>query len=403
MNAHDPSPNDAALSPPPRGQQLRWLAIAAVAVGVIVALALWISRPRTVSAPTEAPAAPDTFRPTAQQLKTLTIEPAREESFAETRVVEGRIVADGDHTTSVYAPYAGRVTALRAGVGDRVARGAPLATLEALEVLQAENDFVLANAQRTATAAALERKRLQRDGDGVSLAELQQAEVDATAARAAAEAAEHRLRLYGLADDAVKALRAGAALPGVVALQAPVAGIVVDRAVGPGQYVQSGSGTALFTLTDPRTVWVVGQVPEDDATGWGVGSAVDVRVAASGTRVFHSKLNYVASVVDPSTHRVAIRATLANPDGILKPDMLATLQVTSSDTRRSPAVPRGAVLYEGDKAHVWVMRADGTLGLRAVKVGRSHDEVVEILSGLAAGERIVTRGAIFIDTASSGA
>jgi cobalt-zinc-cadmium efflux system membrane fusion protein len=116
--------------------------------------------------------------------------------------------------------------------------------------------------------------------------------------------------------------------------------------------------------------------------------------------VFSATLSSVGSTVDPSTHRVPVRATLANPDGRLKPGMFASFSIITSGESSAPAVPEEAVVREGELARVWVVGGDNVLALRPIRTGRIANGMVEVLEGLRPGERIVTRGSLFIDRAA---
>jgi cobalt-zinc-cadmium efflux system membrane fusion protein len=133
-----------------------------------------------------------------------------------------------------------------------------------------------------------------------------------------------------------------------------------------------------------------------------VGDAVEVRVLAYPGRVFKAKLAYVAPSVDPATHRLPVRAEVENPDGELKPEMFASFSIITGNDASAPAVPEDAVVYEGDTARVWVARDDKSLALRQIRVGRVSDGRVEVLAGLAPGEKVVTSGSLFIDRAAKG-
>jgi cobalt-zinc-cadmium efflux system membrane fusion protein len=91
-----------------------------------------------------------------------------------------------------------------------------------------------------------------------------------------------------------------------------------------------------------------------------------------------------------------------NAQGALKPEMLANAEIQTSEDVPAPAVPRQAVIYEGDRARVWVMSSDHDVALRQIRLGRERDDRLEVLQGLGVGERVVTRGALFIDRAASG-
>jgi membrane fusion protein, heavy metal efflux system len=388
-----------ALEPLPRAAQLRWLGLAALAL-LVVALGVYWFTHRAAEGDGRAPPPPDTFKPTAQQLKTFTIEPVAARAFASVEVADGRITVDADRATPVYSPFSGRIAMLNAGLGDAVAAGAPLATIEASEFVQAQNDLAAALAQERLTRAALERKQALLEAQGASQQDVQQAEADHATAAAALAAVDSRLAILGRSAAEIAQLKAGAHGDARVTLKAPIAGVVVDRQAGPGQYIQAGGGTPLYTIADTKSVWVVGNVRESDAREVHPGQPVEVRVPAWPERVFNARLNYVAATVDAATHRVMVRAQLANGDGALKPEMLASLRIVTSAAGSAVAVPEGAVVYEGAQAHVWVVHEGDLIGLREIRVGRSGDGFVEVREGLKAGERVVTRGSLFIDRAA---
>jgi cobalt-zinc-cadmium efflux system membrane fusion protein len=96
-----------------------------------------------------------------------------------------------------------------------------------------------------------------------------------------------------------------------------------------------------------------------------------------------------------------VRAEIENRDGALKPEMFASFRIQTSDATQSPAIPETAVVYEGDAAHVWVVQAEQLLAYRAIRTGRNNGGLVEVLEGLKPGERIVTKGGLFIGQAAA--
>jgi cobalt-zinc-cadmium efflux system membrane fusion protein len=127
-----------------------------------------------------------------------------------------------------------------------------------------------------------------------------------------------------------------------------------------------------------------------------------VHVLAFPDKIFKAKLTFVATSIDPTTHRLAVRGEAENPDGELKPEMFATLDILVGDAATAPAVPDAAVVYEGDKARVWSVGKDKTVSLREIRPGRNQDGMVEVLSGLRAGDSVITSGSLFIDRAARG-
>jgi len=399
---------------PPKGQdsidrrawskdrQWRLTGIAA-AVVVIVALAAWLGGrafgPHEAPA-TSAPSPPGTFRATPQQLKTLTVEVVQTHDFVSQELTEGKIAVNGDRATPVFSPYSGRVTRVIAGLGDTVKSGAPLATLEASEYVQAQNDLKSAAAAVKLARINETRKHALYDAKGGSLQDWQSAQADLTNADAALSAVRNRLRILGKSDAEITELEQAEIMNPVATLRSPIAGVVVDRQVGPGQYLQAGSGTPVFTIADPTSVWLLANVREADAGLVKRGQSVEVRVLAYPKRAFKARVTYVAALVDSVTHRLPVRAEIENHDGALKPEMFANFRILISDASESPAVPEAAVIYEGNAAHVWVVAADDLLSLRTIRTGRSNDGLIEVLDGLKSGERVVTKGGLFIDQAA---
>ena len=382
----------------PRDKQTRMAALMAIIVVAVLA-AVWLgdrlfTRETPVAA---APSSPGTFRATPQQLKSLTVEPVAVHAFVSEELTEGKIAVNADRATPVFSPYSGRVTRVIAGLGDTVKSGAPLAAVEASEFVQAQNDLSTAAAQVKIARISEARKHALYDAKGGSLQDWQQAQADLTTAETALNSVRNRLRILGKSDSEIDALEVSHTINPTATIVAPIGGVVVDRQVGPGQYLQAGGGTPVFTIADPSSVWLLANVRESDAGLVRLGQAVEVHVLAYSMRAFKARVTYVAAVVDPITHRLPVRAVIENLDLALKPEMFANFRILTSDASDSPAVPQAAVVYEGDLAHVWVLSGDGLLAYRSIRTGRSNEGLVEVLDGLKPGERIVTKGGLFID------
>jgi len=386
----------------PRERQLFAVGIG-IALVLVVVFGLWAAdsllgkRASPAAAP---PLPPGTFRASAVQMKTLTVESVGLHGFVSEELTEGKIAANADRATPVFSPYSGRITRVIAGLGDTVKACAPLATLEASEFVQAQNDLATAASQVKLARITETRKHALYDAKGGSLQDWQSAQADLTAAETALSAVRNRLSILGKSAAEIAVLERNQTISPVATLSAPIAGAVVDRQVGPGQYVQAGGATPQFTIADISSVWLLANVRETDAARVKLGQSVEVHVPAYPDRVFKARLTYVSAVVDPVTHRLPVRAEIGNRDGALKPEMFANFRILTSEASESPAVPQSAVVYEGAAAHVWVVAADGLLSLRNIRTGRSNDGLIEVLEGLKPGENVVTKGGLFIDQAA---
>jgi cobalt-zinc-cadmium efflux system membrane fusion protein len=373
-----------------------------VAAVIVLIAAVWLGGAIFGKRPPPPPASPPagTFRASPQQMKTLTVASVGLHGFVSEELTEGKIAANADRATPVFSPYSGRITRILAGLGDTVKAGAPLATLEASEFVQAQNDLATAAAQLKLARINEARKHALYDAKGGSLQDWQSAQTDLTAAETTLSAVRNRLSILGKSPAEIAALERNQAISAMATLAAPIAGVVVDRQLGPGQYVQAGNATPQFTIADTSSVWLLANVRETDAALVKLGQSVEVHVPAYPKRVFKAQLTYVSAVVDPVTHRLPVRAEIGNRDGALKPEMFANFRILTGDASESPAVPQSAVVYEGAEAHVWVVGADGLLSFRSIRTGRSNDGLIEVLDGLKPGESVVTKGGLFIDQAA---
>jgi cobalt-zinc-cadmium efflux system membrane fusion protein len=396
---------------------------ALVLCGLVVGPALYrLAVPRSAPAEASAPSAPGTFRPTAQQWAGLKIEPIETIPFRDTHETDGLIANDDDLTTPVFSPYSGRVTKLFAKAGDDVAQGASLFAVQATELVQAQNDLISASATlRTARAqlnlAQTSEKRQHQLflAQGGALKDWQQSQVDlATAqgglatAQIALAAVRNRLRILGRSPAEIEATETAPdtmQLDPDAVVASPIGGTITARQVGLGQNIvsaASGGSTPVFQIGDLSKVWLVANAPETDSPLLHLGDVVEVHVLAFPGQVFKAKLTYIGASIDPNTHRLPVRAEVENPDRALKPQMFASFTIITGADEVGPAVPDDAVIYEGDVARVWVARADKTLELRTIKIGRNNDRMVEALAGLEPNEAVVTSGSVFIDRAAKG-
>jgi len=400
-----------------------------VAVLVFAAGAgVWVAKSRTnsdVRDPDRAALSPSkkgagVFYPTAAQWATLTVEPVQQRVFRAEHVTEGKIAVDEDRSTPIFSPYAGRVLKLFVKPGDTVTVGQPLFTVQAADMVQAQNDFISAatalNKARSAQNLAEiidKRQRLLYEGKAVPLKEVQNAraaldaaENDVRSADVALEAARNRLRILGKTDQEITDFQEKGTIDPSTLITAPIAGTLVQRKVGPGQYVGSGQSDPVFIIGDLSTVWIVAYIRETEAPLVHVGQPIYFTVLAYPDRAFPASISYVAAALDPTTRRLLVRATVNNAEGLFKPEMFASVKILTGEGDNAVAVPRDAIIYEGDTARVWVVREkddEKAIELRRIKVGLTNGNLVEALKGLGPGDRVVTKGSLFIDRVASSA
>jgi membrane fusion protein, heavy metal efflux system len=356
------------------------------------------------------------FTPTPSEWATLTIEPVAEKTFRAEHVTEGKVAVDEDRSTPVFSPYAGRVTKLLARPGDNVTQGQPLFTIEAADTVQAQNDYIAAITALNKAKSALDLAQIQDkrakdlfEGKAVPLKDYQQtqanliqAQNDLRSSETALEASRKKLFILGFTDETISAFRGRGTINPEVTIFSPISGTVVQRKIGPGQYVNAGASDPVFVIGDLSTVWLIAFVRESDAAVVSVGQEISVNVMALPGRPLTARINYVSAAIDPTTRRLLVRAIIDNKAGLLKPEMFANVTIYSPGDHPAPAVPKQALIYEGDQVRVWVAHDDKSVELRQIKTGLVNGDLVEVDGNLKAGEQIVTRGSLFIDRAASG-
>lgn len=397
--------------------QLKWVAAIAIGGLALVLVILGLTAMLRPHPQPEARLPPGSFRPLPDQLAQLKFAVAQQGANAALVRASGSISADGDHSTPILLPYSGQVLDVMVEPGQQVVRGQPLLRVASPELVDARNTLAGAAAQRASAAEALrlaqanvERQKAIYQTAGGALKDYLQAQADlvtaqsnARQANSALQAAQQRLSLFGKSSAETRALESSAGNTGgqpATIYRSPVSGVVADRSVAPGQFLSAGGSTPLMTITDPARVWLVAQLAESDAADIRLGDQVVVTTPALPGRQFTATIDNIAAALDPATHRLPVRATIANPDGTLKPQMFASFVIRRAlQGGAGVLVPATAVIHEGDSARVWVLGRGGLLYGRSIVAGETEGGLTRIVRGVAPGERVVTQGAVFVNEA----
>jgi membrane fusion protein, heavy metal efflux system len=401
-------------------RSLRRLAIAFSATVLVVAAIFGASRTlvnRAKSSETHVVKGDTSrFKPSETEWASLSFEPASEQVFRAELVTEGKIAVNEDSSTPIYSPYAGRIAKLLVKPSDLVEPGQALFIIEATDTVQALNDFAaglsaLNTARSKLNLAQIVEKR-QNDlyaGKAVPLKDWQQSQADLTAAQndmraaeTAVEAAHNRLRILGRSEEQIKTFQETRQISADTPIYSPIGGTVVQRKVGPGQFVNSGATDPVYVIGDLSSVWLTAFVRESEAADVRQGQELSFQVLALPGRSFKARLDYVAAAIDPTTRRLMVRATIDNKEGLFKPEMFANATIYSGADHLSVGVPKRALIYEGERVRLWVAHDDRSLELREIQTGLTNGDLVEVRTNLKPGEKVVTKGSLFIDRAASG-
>jgi cobalt-zinc-cadmium efflux system membrane fusion protein len=197
-----------------------------------------------------------------------------------------------------------------------------------------------------------------------------------------------------MSNEALAYLEENRTIQPLVPVVSSIAGIVMERNVSVGLVVQPAD--VLFVVADLSYVWIVAEVPEVQVEWARIGQDVEAEIPALADRRVHGQLVYVAPNVHPATRTVTVRMEVANPDGTLKPEMLATMLIAGRASRL-PMLPAQAVVRDGDRDVVFLPAGDGRFQMKTVTLGRETGGVRPVLAGLSVGDEVVTDGSFHLN------
>lgn len=282
------------------------------------------------------------------------------------------VALDESRVSHVHTRVAGWIERLYVNTtGQRVERGAPLASIFSQELLASQNEY-LSLRQGLAAMSTPDTRRLL------------------TAARG-------RLQVFGMTGAEIDAIeRSGRAIR-TVTVVAPRSGVVIHRGIVVGTAVDPS--TEIVTVADLSRVWVQAEVPETESSAVRVGARARLMFPALPPEGLAVPVEFILPTVDERTRTVRVRFAVANESGALRPGMYGSA-VLETGVRRALVVPRDAVVDTGGSQHVFVAGAGGIFMPRRVVIGTALEDRVEVREGLTAGERVVASGVFLIDSES---
>lgn len=341
----------------------------------------------------------------AQREAGLEVRAAAPAAFGRALRAEGRLTMNEERTWRSAAIAEGRILRVTAKLGDRVKEDQVLAGMHSHDIHESRAEYrnvKIAVANRTAAVdyarRARDRAKRLHDLKAGSLADLEHAESllkNAQAALETAQSDERRARVHLVEflqvslDDHPE--EDSAHEEDMIPIKAPHDGVVVSREASVGAVVHPG--TPLFTISDLGTLWMIAQFAEEHLPQLRAGMAARVFEPAYPDVAFPGRITRIGEEFDPATRTAKVRIELENRSGRLKPEMYATVEVATGAAGGSLAVPADALQDVNGQTVVFVRKSGTRFETRAVRPGRRSGEMQEILSGLAAGDPVVTRGA----------
>lgn len=336
---------------------------------------------------TTASSSTEYVAPDSKGIQTQTVTPAPIPDYLD---LSAHIEADPTRVVHVFAPAGGRIVEMKVRPWDHVEQGQTLAVLESSDLARAVADYHKALVDNQVKQKALTRSKDLLDHNAISEREYQQTQGDAEQAQAEVEAAREQVQVFGMDPDHASTQ---------LVVKAPRTGIVLDVGAAPGEFSQALSAPLpLCTISDISTIWAVGDIYEKDLAAAKSGQEAQVTLNAYPDKHWSGKVSVVSDAVDAATRTLHVRVVLPNAGTDIKPGMFGSIRILRS-ANPGFLVPASAVIREGNDSYMFVGKGNGRFERRDVKIGRSVDGSLEIVSGLSAGDAIVSDGALLLRSA----
>ncbi len=335
------------------------------------------------------------------QLSHLQITPARTVDWQTTLHTTGTVDWDNDHTTQAITQVNGPITRIVVDAGAHVKAGDPLLFVSSPDIAGAVSTYRKAKNRLDQAQRTLDRNKDLFEHKAIAQRDLDDSESDFNDAATDLETALQSLKILGVTDAEVKAAEAqSGAVRAELPMRAPIDGVVVQKLVFPGQFIQAGT-TMAFVISNVSTVWVQAHLYEKDLKTLHVGDTAEIR-NTSFPDTFHGTVSYIGDFVDPTTRTTLVRIVTGNPAGLLKKDLFVDVTVQDKSRRTVLVVPTTGVLYdEQNFPFVYVDAGQGKFVQRIITIGTQQGDDTEVVSGLKPAERVVAQGSLFLQFANS--
>jgi Cu(I)/Ag(I) efflux system membrane fusion protein len=304
---------------------------------------------------------------------------ARQETLSKEISAVGSVQYDQTRQAKVTAWIAGRIDKLNvAAVGASVSKDKPVAEVYSPELVASQQEYLLALKSREQLKSS-PIPSISQNGEGL------------------VSSAKQRLMLYGVKESQIAELEK-AGKPNIrLPVFTPLSGIVIDKLVQQGQYVNVGD--VLFTIADLSRVWVELDMYDNEITSVHLGQSVEIRPTAEAVKPILGRVNFIYPFHDPKTHTVKVRVEIPNHGLMFRPDMFVSA-IIKTPLPRGIVLPATAVMDTGKRQVVWVETQPGVFEPRDVQAGERIGDKVQIISGINTGDKVAVSGAYLIDSES---
>lgn len=333
--------------------------------------------------------------PEAVKEISLKVTPASEEEMTGEITIPCVIRADQDNEAFVGSFIEGRASRVLARPGDHVKKGQILMYVEGMEAGEIKAGFIKAKAALEFAESSLKRQQQLNEQLAGSQKSLSEARSEYNQAFAAFNAEDRKIHALGLKDeDILKENGSEEHTSGKLPVRSPIDGIVVERNVIIGQFLEPSFNA--FRIINTSSLWADGQIYEKDmAIVKGV-KTVKIRCESCPGEEFTGRIIYSGETIDSETRTIKVRAQMTDGCSKLKPEMFCSMIIPSGSGVKRLALPGEAVIKDGSSSFVFVDLGGNSFEKRMVETGINSGKFVEIRKGISQGEKIVTDGTFYL-------
>lgn len=326
----------------------------------------------------------DKFTLTDSLVNRLLIDTVRSPNSETDLSFSAKIAPNEETTSRIFPMVSGSVRAVPVKLGDHVSKGQVLATLGSPEMANFDKDAISSSAElRNADRSLKLAEDMYKSGLS-SARDLEEAKNNFLVKQAEDKRSRSVLNLNGGSTN------------GSYTLRSPISGFVIEKNLNNNMAIRPDNSQSLFTVADLSTVWGVINIYESDISSIQQGDPVKISILSYPDKVFSGKIDKIYNVLDPDSKVMNARVSIPNPGLLLKPGMMATVQIVAKTNSDLPSINANNIVFDENKNYVLVLDKVKKLRIQEVTVERQSGDKAYISKGLQAGDRIVASKTVFL-------
>jgi cobalt-zinc-cadmium efflux system membrane fusion protein len=326
----------------------------------------------------------DKFLLTDSLVSRLLIDTVRNPNSETDLNFSAKIAPNEETTARIFPMVSGNVRTVPVKLGDRVSKGQVLATMGSPEMATYDKDAISSSAELRNAARSMKQAEDMYKSGLSSARDLEQAKNDYLVKQAEDKRSRAVLNLNGGSTN------------GSYTLKSPISGFVIEKNVNSNMQLRPDNNQSLFTVADLSTVWGIINIYESDISSIQQGDEVKISILSYPDKVFSGKIDKIYNVLDPDSKVMNARVSISNPGYLLKPGMMATVQITARSNNDLPSVNVNDIVFDEDKNYVMVLDKVKKVRIQEVEIERKSGEKAYISKGLKAGDRVIASKTVFL-------